>query len=90
MFFDFAFFNQPCFFFGDFFQQYAGGFVVGVLGDEFAHDGELEDGLFELVDAVFGGEQGVEMVGDALPCFGKLILDSAAVVSVASRVSTRV
>ncbi len=36
------------------------------LGDKFAHDGELEDGLFELVDAVFGGEQGVEVFGNAL------------------------
>lgn len=41
--------------------------VVWVLGDEVAHDGELEDGLFELVDAVFGGEQGVEVFGDTLP-----------------------
>ena len=30
--------------------------------------------MFELVDALFGGEQGVEVVGDALPGFGKFPL----------------
>ena len=50
-----------------------GWFVVGVLGDEFAHDGELKDGLFELVDAVFGGEQGVEVFGNALPRSSKSV-----------------
>ena len=42
------------------------------MRDEFAHDGELEDGLFELVDTAFGGEEGVEVGLDALPGFGKL------------------
>ena len=42
-------------------------FVVGVLGDEFAHDGELEEGLFEVVDAGLGGEDEVEVGFEALP-----------------------
>jgi hypothetical protein len=33
-----------------FFQEFAGGFVVGVLGYEQAADGELEDGLLQGVD----------------------------------------
>ena len=38
-----------------------------ILLHQFPHDGELEDGLFELVDAGFGGEEDVEVGGDALP-----------------------
>ena len=49
-------------------------FVAGVLGGELAHDGELEDGLFELVDASFGGENGVEVAGDAHPGCAEFLL----------------
>ena len=38
----------------------------------------------------FGGEQDVEVVGDALPGFGQIPFESAALVRVASRVFTRV
>ena len=34
------------------FEQFGGGFVVGVLRDEFAPDGEVEDGLAELLDVL--------------------------------------
>ena len=75
MFLNFTFFDEPRLFLGDFFQQYAGRFIVGVLSNtEFAHGAELKDGLFELVDALFGGEQGIEVVGHALPGFGKFLL----------------
>ena len=56
------------------FQQHTGWLVIRVLVDEFTHDGKLKDGLFELVDAVFGGEQGVEVVCDAVPSLGQLQL----------------
>ena len=45
-----------------------------VLDHQLAHNGKLKDGLFELVYAGFGGEQGVEVVGDALPGLGKISL----------------
>ena len=32
--------------------KFTGGWVVGVLRDEFAHDGELEDGLAQFGDVL--------------------------------------
>ena len=49
-----------------------GGFIHRILWNEFSCDGELEDGLFELVDAGFGGEEGVEVGLDPLPGDGEL------------------
>ena len=43
--------NQAIFFDGDVLQQHGGGFVVRVLRDEFAHDGELQDGFAQGFDA---------------------------------------
>lgn len=61
-----------------FLRSSTGGFVLGILGDELAHHGELQDGLLELVNALFGGEEGVEVLGDALPAAGELrVVDSA-------------
>jgi hypothetical protein len=42
------------------------------LRHQLAHDGELEDGLLEGVEAGFGGEQGVEVFGEALPVGGEV------------------
>ena len=67
MFFDLLVFDELFFFCRDLFEEFGGGFVVGILGDEFAHDGELEDGLFEVVDGRLGGEEEVEVGFDALP-----------------------
>ena len=52
-------------------EQFARRFVVRVLRHQLAHDGELEDGLLEGVEAGFGGEQGVEVFGEALPVGGE-------------------
>ena len=48
-------------------EQHSSRLILGVLRNELAHHGQLKDSLFELVDALFGGEEGVEMLGDALP-----------------------
>ncbi|MCY1357916.1 hypothetical protein D9M69_444280 [compost metagenome] len=39
---------------------------------QFAHHGQLQQGLLEGVDAGFGGEQGMEVLGQALPTRGKI------------------
>ena len=49
VFFDFAGFDASSFFGGDAFEEFAGGFVVWVLWDEFSLDGELQYGVFELM-----------------------------------------
>ena len=69
-------------------EQSARRFVVGVLRNQFAHDGELEDGLFELVDA--GSVVNRVSKWSAMRC--QLAANSAASalwVRVPSRVSTR-
>jgi len=48
-------------------------FLLGNLRHEATDDGELEDSLFETVDAVLGGEQGVEMGGHSGPIDGQLV-----------------
>ena len=73
MLFDLAVFHQFNFFGGHFFEEFGGRSVVRVLRDEFAHNGELQDGLFELVDAPFGGEEGIEVFGDSCPGDGEAI-----------------
>lgn len=44
--------------------------VSRTLRDELTHDGEPQNHLLEFFNAVFGGEQGVKVVGDAGPSFG--------------------
>ena len=65
--FDLARRNQPVFFGADAFQQFTGGFVGGVLGDELAAHGQLQDGLFQRINGAGAVEQGVEVGGHALP-----------------------
>ena len=51
-------------------QQFRGRFVVWVLGDELAADGEVEDGLAEGFDLVWaGGER-----GEVVECEGGVVL----------------
>ena len=61
LFLDFPFFNQPRFFFGDFFQQYAGGFIVGVLRHQLAAHGQFQNQLAQFLDAIQA------LIGRALP-----------------------
>ena len=43
-------------------------FIIEILWNKPAHNGGLENGLFEL----FGGEEDVEVQGDALPSIFKI------------------
>ena len=54
-----------------FFQQLAGGWVVGILRDEFAHDGELQDGFTQFGDVFAHGVKFAEVLGDELPGIGE-------------------
>ena len=45
--------------------------ITGILRHQFAHHGQLQQGLLEGVDAGFGGEQGMEVFGQALPVGGE-------------------
>ena len=65
------------FFGADFLQEDAGGFVGGVLGDEQAAHGQLQDGLLQGVDGFGAVEQAVEVGGDALPVVGQFVWGSA-------------
>jgi len=53
-------------------KQFTGWLIIGVLRHQLAHHGQLQQGLFEGVDAGFGCEQGVEVLGQALPAGGKV------------------
>ena len=44
--------HQLCLLSLDAYEQFGGGFVVGVLGGEFSPDGQVEDGLAELLDVL--------------------------------------
>ncbi len=49
-----------------------GGLVVGVLRDEFAHDGQLQDGFAQFGDIFLDGVELAKMLGDKL--LGALVL----------------
>ena len=70
--FDLACGDEAVFFGADLLQQGAGGFVGGVLGNEQAAHGQLQQGLLQGVDGFRAIEQQVEVLGDALPVFGQL------------------
>ncbi|MNP62316.1 hypothetical protein D3C76_1575830 [compost metagenome] len=67
MLFEFPFRHQPRLFLSNPLKQLTGRLIADVLRHQFAHHGQLQQGLFEGVDAGFGGEQGVEVFGQALP-----------------------
>jgi hypothetical protein len=58
---------EPLFFDFNLFQQFAGGRVVCVLGNEAAHDGELEDGLAQFDDVFLDGVEFAEVFLNKVP-----------------------
>ena len=70
--FDLALGNELVFLSADFLQQFAGRFVLRVLGDEQTAHGELQDGLFQRVHGLGAVEQQVEVAGHSLPVLGQL------------------
>ncbi|MDT4853400.1 hypothetical protein FQZ97_876650 [compost metagenome] len=54
-------------------EQFTCRFIIRILRYQLAHHGQLQQGLLEGVDAGFGGEQGMEVFGQALPALRKVL-----------------
>ncbi|MNR40701.1 hypothetical protein D3C85_1590170 [compost metagenome] len=59
--------HQSRLFLGNALKQLTRRLITWILRYQFAHHAQLQQGLFKGVDAGFGGEQGVEVFGQALP-----------------------
>src|SRR5690606_32589904 len=54
-------------------KQVTGGLVGRILRHQLAHHRQLQQGLLEGVDAGFGVEQGMEVLGQTLPAGGEVV-----------------